>query len=108
MASKKELAAELQRIIDRHSVDGKAANEITELKAALGYCVNVVLHQERTGRALHKDYKREGLTANAVEAEGFIRGCITIMNELRDWSPVLSDVIRKEEKDFAELDGEHG
>ena len=100
MASKKELAAELQKLIYRYSAKGKAVSEAAELKAALAYCVSTVLRLEHTGRALQKDYKRDGLSINAVEAEGFVRGCITVKEELTQWSEQLADLVKEEEAQY--------
>lgn len=36
----------------------------------------------RTAEALYEDFKEQGLTVNAIEAEGFLRSAKTIMDRL--------------------------
>jgi hypothetical protein len=48
-----------------------------------------IKHQQAIAVELYEDFKSQGLTANSIEAEGYLRGVLTLQNHILDrirWS----------------------
>ena len=79
-----ELQEELQRLIDKRA-DEKVAEikgniqDYTEWVEGLDETIS---HMIQNAKEMIKDSKEEGLTINAIEAEGFLRGIITLSNQI--------------------------
>jgi hypothetical protein len=41
-------------------------------------------HQRELAADLYEDFKSQGLTANSIEAEGYLRGVLTLQNHILD------------------------
>lgn len=78
------LTEELQKLIDKRA-DEKVAEikgNIQEYKDWVDGLNETLSFMEQNAKDIIKDSKEEGLTVNSIEAEGFLRGIITVKNQI--------------------------
>jgi len=81
---KMNLTEELQKLIDKRA-DKKVAEikgNIQEYKDWVDGLDETLSFMLQNAKDMIKDSKEEGLTVNAIEAEGFLRGVITVKNQI--------------------------
>jgi len=70
-----------------------------ELRDIILFMVRTILDQEKTGRGIMNDMKNSGLILNQLEAEGYVRACLTIKNELMNYNEWLSNLVKEEDNE---------
>lgn len=67
----------------------------SDLMWAIDSAIRILLSHLEYGRELQKSYSQDGLTINQVEAEGYVRGCLSILDEIEQESDILAKFIKK-------------
>lgn len=103
MKDEKEIAKDIKALAEKYAGENNDETEIADLKSTIDYMVNVVFSQLYNGKSLAEDAKTNGLTLNQLEAEGFVRACLTIKNEFSQWNDILSVVVKRQEEEAQQL-----
>lgn len=82
-----ELANKLEFII-QEAIKNNSDNKYEYLFQELS---EEILRQYRDSKEMIEVYKQEGLTINALEAEGYLRAMATLKNFLEDINPQKND-----------------
>ena len=72
--------------------ENQNTEKVNELTGLLAEIVDVIEEQIYQGKELKEDYLLQDLTLNALEVEGFLRGCITIKEALKGLDKRLNDL----------------
>jgi len=100
MAHSKEILAmakELDALVKEKVQEESGTREVRDMEARLNYVRDVVFNNIGTGRALVADFQKTGLLINGVEAEGFLRGCLYILNELKEYDDFMGKLFTENE-----------
>lgn len=71
----------------------------SDLMYALESVIRILLSHLSYGRQLQKSYLQDKLTINQVESEGYIRGCLSILDEMAHDNDILADFLKKAKED---------
>ena len=87
------LEEELEELINKRADEkvSEIKGNIQEYEAWVDGLEDTLRYIESNAREMIKDSKDEGLTINAVEAEGFLRGIITVKNQIESDKKWLKD-----------------
>ena len=96
MKSEIEIAKDIKALCEGYVKNADRENEIAHLKETIEYMVHEVFNLLSGGRDLVESCKQDGMTLNQLEAEGFVRACLTIKSEFEHWDDYLSGVIKNE------------
>ena len=79
------LIEELQKLIDKRADEKvlEIKGNIQEYKDCVDGIDETISFMLENAKEIIKNSKEEGLTVNAIEAEGFLRGIITIKNQIK-------------------------
>ena len=62
------------------ATDVRNTPEYRHLKSFVAYLVNEINNEQRSAQAIYDDVKQQGLAANTIEAEGYLRAMNDIVN----------------------------
>lgn len=97
MKTEKEIAKDIKALVESYIKEGNNTAEVDELKETIEYMVYTISTLLKGGIALLEDTKKNGLTLNQLEAEGYVRACLTIKNDFKAWNHILDDAISKQD-----------
>ena len=100
MKTEKEIAKDIKALAKKYAGESNGATEILYLKRTIDYMVGVVLEQINHEQSLLDEAKENDLTLTQLEAEGFIRACLTIKEEFYNWDDKLSAVVKEKEANY--------
>ena len=87
------LTEELQKLIDKRANEKVAEikGNIQEYKDWVEGLDETISSMIKDTKDMIKDSKKEGLTVNGIESEGFLRGLITVKNQIDSDKQWISD-----------------
>lgn len=92
MVSKKQtinkISKELYELLGNNEDTQHYRDEICELKEALHHLAHTINSQLQEGQEILKDFKEQGLSYGGIEAEGYVRACLTIKNFCKEWNGI--------------------
>lgn len=76
------------------------AKELRQAKSDLATVMYIVISSEMTYRMFVEQMKSDGLTLNALEAEGGLRSMIYLSNQLEDYGGTVAEEYVRAKKEF--------
>lgn len=69
-------------MLNAYDWQDKVIDNTEQVKAS---AIQMLENGVKEAQELVNDYKEAGLTINTIEAEGYLRGCITCLNNIKEW-----------------------
>ena len=84
ITTKMDLTEELEKLIEKRASEkvAKIKGNIEDYQDWVDGLDETISFMEQNARDLIKDSKEEGLTVNVIEGEGFLRGILTLKNQI--------------------------
>lgn len=79
-----DLTEELEKLIEKRASEkvAKIKGNVEEYKEWIEGLDETIAYLEKDAKEIVEDNKKEGLTINAIEGEGFLRGILTLKNQI--------------------------
>ena len=75
----------------------------TEIQERLDYVLDIIVNHLSDGRELMNFLKTQELNFNVLEVEGFIRACLSIIEDIGSFDSYLAEIIKNKREEIMEL-----